>query len=544
MECHYTLPADSYSVPNGISPKTNQSTRPLAGNNLWAVGHLADSTNQDLFYFDGIKGGKCVWHTFQTPIPVAEEVQLELAWDGELGLRMDKMLFLGTVQSLPESRISWPIVSRTCRDFQIGRGYVCYRKLGSDDFLLSRCDSPEDSKTAPPLPPLPSPVSCYCLTSRDDVITLSGCEVLVLRSPHSHWLTVSTSVARSFPYFSAPKLPRFSKLLVTSGALCGLSAESESLYSLPLTESATWSSSRLSVQVRDISAISGTPVSFLIIDNHFGLHMALSDSATLHLTELPHSILPDKDLLLTSVRSIRSLFNKLDDLSMICSSVVSAPSSSEMFFTAGSPADQAMDLEPTELSTPSDFLSPIHFPSHSSPRDTFSSPTPELVDQSEVSILSSAPIAATPPFDWLSVTLEETSETTVGTKRPLSPIEDFSHKFSRSDVTLPPYELTGRSFEEKRIDRRFLRDNRAPCPLPECSFISSFRDFSYFEGIVSTRPSSPSLLDQTQTILIEHSFEFSEVRGEVTNLSRIYPDTSQGSSSPPPTAPPTQEFLL
>ena len=552
MESHFTLPAESYSVPNGISPKTNQSTRQLSGNNLWAVGHLADSTNHNLFYFDGIKGGKCVWHKFQAPITVAEEVQLELAWDGRLALRMDKMLFVGTVESVSESRISWSSVSRMCRDFQIGQDYVCHRRIDSDNFSISLCDSPEGQKD---LPPPPSPCSCYCLTSRDDVILLSGCDLLILKIPHNHWLRITTSVERTFPYFSAPKLPQFSKLLVTNGSLCGISVETESLYVLPF-QSATWASSRLAVQVRDISAISGTSLSFLIIDSHFVLHTAVSDSANLRLTELSHSILPDKDLLFTSVGSIRSLFSKMDDVSLICSSSVVVPFAEE-FVTAIPLEDQAMELEPTEPSTPSDFHSQqISFPSLSSPQEeeTFLSPTREPVDQSEVSILSSAPIHTTsqsPPFDWMNVNLEEVNEPTIVRKRAFSPIEDFSHKYSKFDVTLPTYDRIDRTCEQRRIDRRFLRENLTPCPLPECSFIPSWRDFSYFESIAAARPESPArpvssgLLEQTQIILAEQPFEFSEVRKEVADLSRNYPDISERCNSfPPPSAPPTQDFLL
>ena len=546
MECHFTLPAESYSVANGISPRGNQSNRQLAGNNLWAVGHLADSTNHNLFYFDGIKGGKCVWHKFQTPNAVAEEVQLELAWEGGLAMRMDKMLFLGTVQSVLESRISWTSVSNICRDFQIGRDYVCHRSFASDNFLISRCDAPEDFKD---VSPPSSVISCYCMTSRDDVITLSGCDVLILKSPHNDWLRISTSVPRSFPYFSAPKLPQFSTLLVTSGSLRGVSADTESMYVLPLVQSPSWSSSRLDLQVRDICAMSGTSLSFLIIDNHFVLHTAVSDSGSLRRNELSHSILPDKEVLFTSVRSIRSLFDKIDDLSSLCQSSVTAPSS-EMFFTAGPPEDQPMDMEPTDPPTPVDFLSQsIEFPFLSSPKEeTFLSPTPESVDQSEIIIFSSAPIdtsSQSPPFDWSSVNPEEINEPTIGKKRTNSPNEESPHKYSRYDVTLPSFDLIGRTSEERRIDKRYLRENRTPCPLSDCSFIPSWRDFSYFEGIAATRTGSPSLMEQTQTILGEQPFEFSEVREEVINLSRIYPDTPGGSHSPPPpSAPCTQEFLL
>ncbi|KAI6649142.1 hypothetical protein LOD99_11511 [Oopsacas minuta] len=623
MESHYTLPAESYSLTNVITQKQTSSSQPLVGNNLWAVGHVTDSTNQNLFYFDGIKGGECKWHKFQTPGLVADEVQLELGFEGVLGLKMDQSLYLGSVESVQNSAISWSQVSTKCRDFQIGRENICFRNTDSEFLHISQIEAPNESR---PLPRI-SPPSCYCMTSSEDVICLIGSDLQILRSPYSHWLKMSISADRTFFSLFTPKIPNLSKVLLNNGHLCGLSSEGQSISLLPLVNSPSWKELSLSLQIIDVSAVSGHQLSFLLLDRHYTLHIAFLDSSTLRVTELPPSVMPDSNILLTSVRSIRSLFDKPDSIPF---SSPSSLSTGDYFFTAGA-SDCQMDYEsaapsapahsqPIEFSDPitadpdppaesadfpitisnnvsvdppiefSDILTPAlpinllntetadpsavlshpvsaELPSDS-PADIFSSSTADpLLNQlnnqsnhfflpNDLSIIDTN---SSQSADWLnssSMSSDIRSDVRTGTKRQLAPNSNLSHKFSKIKVENPYFDarntslfsdLTVRTSEERRIDKRNLRERADPCPLKECSFLPVRFDYSYFEDVVcesETRGISPTLLDRTEGILFDQEFDFSAAQKEVTNLSRVYPNTSIVPVSPPPSAPPTQEFSL
>ena len=559
MESLFTLPAEAYIQTNGSPAKSCVPSHPLAGNIIWAVGHLPDSTNHTLHYFNGIKGGTFQWHTFRAPMDSAEEVQLELGQEGALGLRMDRELFLGTVQSVSDASITWTRTALACRDFQMGRDLLCHRKIESDTFVLTQIEQIGFSRE---LPPSPDPPDCYCLSARDDILVLSGLQLLVLSAPYAHWTRIITAAPpRNFLSIFAPQDPVPSKLCVTRGHLCSLSRDGLTLSLLLLAPSTSWRHVTLSASARQVCPISGTGISFLILDKHFLLSLGHLDTGTLRPLELPPSLLPDREVL-SSVRAIRSIFdNSSDSLSPLVSPC-SAPQ--ESFFTAPPPDQLEMEFESSAPSAPSppSASSPLPFESYQS-ADLFPVPVPTAdsfavptADPFAVPTADSLPV---PAGSWLlseTVFSQNHSEVRTGSKRPKHSELNSQHKLFKNEhlcesadpasVTDTSYHTVtyapGRSSEERRTDRRFLRDRTSPCPLLPYSFTPLAHDLSHFEVLLEDSQGRGGVtpIDLVQGILFDQEFDFSLARDEKSNLSKLFPDSSpKPESPPPPSAPPT-----
>ena len=376
MESFYTLPADAFVQTNGSPAKTCSTSHPLAGNIVWAVGHQPDSNTHMLHFFDGIKGGTFQWHTFRTPKDTAEEIELELALEGSLGLRMDRDLFLGTVQSVADSCVNWKRAALACRDFQMGRDTFCYRSSESDSFVLTQI---EQLSLSQELPPPPEPPDCYCLSSRDDLLLLSGPLLLILSPPYSHWVRVETAAPGRWLNLLSSKQPTPSRMCLSRSHLCSLSQDGQTLSLLPIQPQPCWQNLSLRASARQICPVRGASLSFLLLDRHFCLSHLHLDTGSLRAVDLS-SFLPERDVF-SSVRAIRSIFdNSSDSLSDMASCCSSAPVL-DAFFTAAPSDPLEMEFEPASAPPPADSSLPFDS-NHTNFNSVPSAELPFQLDQS------------------------------------------------------------------------------------------------------------------------------------------------------------------